>query len=86
MKVEISYDKIETFDGKKVKINADKILTRKLSVSERFRKFVLKNRDKIFTAVDSKKGTAFTGIMYELAEDDTPVKWLFYADDLIVEE
>lgn len=86
MKVEISYDKIETLDGKKVKLDVDKILSRKLSVADRFRKFLLKNRDVVFTAVDTKKGTKFTGITYELAEDSSPVKWLFYTDDLIAIE
>ena len=86
MKVEISYDKIETPDGKKVKLDVDKILSRKLSVADRFRKFLLKNRDVVFTAVDTKKGTKFTGIAYELAEDNSPVKWLFYTDDLIAIE
>lgn len=86
MIVETSYNNIETFDGKKVQINVDRILSRKLSISDRFRKFLLKNKDCVFTAVDTQKGTKFTGAMYELAEDDSPVKWLFYADDLIVKE
>lgn len=86
MKVEISYDKIETLDGKKVKLDVDKILSRKLSIADRFRKFLLKNKDVVFTAIDTKKGTKFTGIAYELVEDNSPVKWLFYADDLIVVE
>ena len=86
MKVEISYDKIETLDGKKVKLDVDKILSRKLSIADRFRKFLLKNKDVVFTAVDTKKGTKFTGIAYELAEDNSPVKWLFYTDDLIAIE
>ena len=42
MKVEISYDKIETLDGKKVKLDVDKILSRKLSIADRFRKFLIK--------------------------------------------
>lgn len=86
MIVETSYNNIETLNGKKVQIDVDKILSRKLSVSDRFRKFLLKNEDCVFTAVDTQKGTKFTGIMYELAEDDSPVKWLFYAEDLIVKE
>lgn len=85
MKVEVSYNNIETLDGKRVRIDVDKILSRKLSVSDRFKKFLLKNKDSVFTAVDTQKGTKSTGIMYELAEDDSPVKWLFYTDDLIVE-
>ena len=86
MIVETSYNNIETLNSKKVQIDVDKILSRKLSVSDRFRKFLLKNKDYVFTAVDTQKGTKFTGIMYELAEDDSPVKWLFYAEDLIVKE
>lgn len=86
MIVETSYNNIETLNGKMVQIDVDKILSRKLSVSDRFRKFLLKNKDCVFTAVDTQKGTKFTGIMYELAEDDSPVKWLFYAEDLIVKE
>ena len=86
MKVEISYDKIETLDGKKVKLDVDKILSRKLSISDRFRKFLLNNKDVVFTAIDTKRGTKFTGIAYELAEDNSPAKWLFYADDLIAVE
>lgn len=86
MKVEVSYNNIETLDGKKVKINVDKILSRKLSVSDRFKKFLLRNKDCVFTAVDTQRGTKFTGTMYELAEDDSPVKWLFYTDDLVVKE
>lgn len=86
MIVKTSYNNIETLNGKKVQINVDKILSRKLSVSDRFRKFLLKNKDNVFTAVDARNGTKFTGTMYELAEDDSPVKWLFYTDDLIVKE
>ena len=86
MKVEISYDKIETLDGKKVKLDVDKILSRKLSIADRFRKFLLNNKDVVFTAIDTKNGTKFTGIAYELAEDNSPAKWLFYSDDLIAVE
>lgn len=86
MIIETSYNNIETLDGKMVQIDVDKILSRKLSISDRFRKFLLKNKNCVFTAVDTHKGTKFTGIMYELAEDDSPVKWLFYSEDLIVKE
>lgn len=86
MIVKTSYNNIETLNGKKVQIDVDKILSRKLSVSDRFRKFLLKNKDCVFTAVDTHNGTKFTGTMYELVEDDSPVKWLFYTDDLIVKE
>lgn len=87
MNTEVSYDKIETLDGRKVRIAVDRILSRKIQISGRFKKFITKNSDTVFTAVDTKKGTKLTGIMYELAEDTTPVKWLFYSDDLaIVEE
>lgn len=86
MNIEVSYDKIETLDGKKVKIAVDRILSRKIPISDRFKKFITKNSDMVFTAVDTKKGTKLTGIMYELAEDTTPVKWLFYSDDLVIVE
>lgn len=85
MIVETSYENVETLGGKKVKINVDRILSYK-NTSTRFSNFLNKNKDKVFTAVDTKYGTKFTGVMYELEEDDTPVKWLFYTDDLIVAE
>lgn len=84
MNIEISYDKVETLDGKRVKIAVDRILSRKIPISDRFKKFITKNSDTVFTAIDAKKGTKLTGVVYELAEDTTPVKWLFYSDDLAI--
>lgn len=86
MVVETKYINHDNYDGKKVKINVDRIMARKIAISQRFKNFVIKNKDKEFTAVDAKSGTKFTGLIYELKEDDSPIKWMFYQDDLILVE
>lgn len=80
---DIVYEKSDSLDGKKVRLNYERIMRRSSSLSSRFRKFVEAHKDEIFTAKDAKAGTKYTGIMYTLKEDPTPVKWLFYVDDLV---
>lgn len=86
MVIDSVYINPDSYDGKKVKINVDRIMSRKIAISQRFRNFLNQNKDKEFTAVDAKSGTRFTGLIYELKEDTSPVKWLFYQDDLIIVE
>lgn len=86
MVMENKYTNPDSYDGKKVKINIDRIMSRKTAISQRFKNFVNQSKDKEFTALDAKSGTRFTGLIYELKEDNSPVKWLFYQDDLILIE
>lgn len=73
-------NKFQNIDGKKVKINVDKILERKNS--ERFIKFLNSSRDKVFTAI-LDVDNHYT-MMYTLKEDASEVKWLFWLEDLIL--
>lgn len=73
-------NKFQNIDGKKVKINVDKILERKSS--ERFVKFLNSSRDKVFTAI-LDVNNHYT-MMYTLKEDTSEVKWLFWVEDLIL--
>lgn len=73
-------NKLQNIDGKKVKINVDKILERKNS--ERFINFLNGSRDKVFTAI-LDVNNHYT-MMYTLKEDTSEVKWLFWVEDLIL--
>lgn len=73
-------NKLQNINGKKVKINVDKILERKNS--ERFIKFLNSSRDKVFTAI-LDVDNHYT-MMYTLKEDTSEVKWLFWLEDLIL--
>jgi len=74
--------------GKHVKIDVDGIMARK-GCSKKFVKFLKKNKNTIFTVVDSDIKTKITGIIYQVQFQDTgevPI-WLFYEGDLVeVEE
>lgn len=70
-------------DNKKVKIDVEKIIERG-KISNKFKKFITENKDTVFTAVLDIKNN-YT-IMYELKEDDSNPKWLFWIEDLIVME
>lgn len=72
---------LEDITGAKVKIDIGKIRSRG-AVSTSFSKFLNFANDKEFTAkLDVENG--YTK-MYVLEEDDSPVKWLFHIEDLIV--
>lgn len=73
-------------NGKKVKINTDKIIRKGYPLSKKFKRFITTYKDDVFTAKESNIGTKITGVLYELEEDNSPVKWLFYVDDLVVVE
>lgn len=73
-------NKFQNIDGKKVKINVDKILERKNS--ERFINFLNSSKDKIFTAI-LDVDNHYT-MMYTLKEDTSEIKWLFWVEDLIL--
>lgn len=65
--------------NKKVKINVQLFESQK--TSKRFRNFIEKNKDSVFTAeLDFENG--YTQ-MYTLKEDSTDPKWLFYVDMLV---
>lgn len=86
MVIETKYVNPDNYDEKKVKINVDRIMNRKMPISNKFKNFISRNKDNVFTALDTKNGTKFTGLIYELKEDNSPVKWLFYQEDLILVE
>lgn len=65
-------------NGKKVKINVDKLLKTHNSVL--FREYIESNRETVYTAI--KYGNYSQ--MYILAEDISTPQWLFFEDDLIV--
>lgn len=69
---------MDILNGKKVKINVDKLLKTHHSVL--FREYIESNRGTIYTAI--KYG--HYSQMYILAEDTSAPQWLFFEDDLIV--
>lgn len=76
-----NYYYMEDITGAKVKVNIDRINERG-SVSTNFGKFLEFAKDKEFTAkLDVENG--YTK-MYILEEDESPIKWLFHIEDLIV--
>lgn len=74
-------------EGSKVKLNYNKITNRKdyNNLVPEYKEFIEKNKDRIFT-VEYDKDRKNMPIWVCLAEDDTPVKWLFYVGDLKVVE
>lgn len=72
---------MENITGAKVKVNIDRINSRG-SISTNFKDFLEFAKDKEFTAkLDVDNG--YTK-MYVLEEDESPIKWLFHIEDLIV--
>lgn len=68
----------ESLDGKRVKIKMENFSQRNLS--PKFRKFLEKNSEKVFTAMlDGEYKN-----MYVFKEDRHKVKWLFHEDDLAI--
>lgn len=79
---EIKAKKLET--GDKVRIDVDRIKTRKIPFRQNYLDFVEAHRQDVFTV--EQDTTPYTYIV-TLAEDTTQPKWYFHADDLIkVEE
>lgn len=73
------------FNNKKVKLNVEKIFSRKRSFSEKYKKFLNENKEKIFTAeYYSRINHNPSGYFYTLKEDDSEVKWIFTSDDFII--
>lgn len=84
----VDWDKIDfgELDGKKVKLNTERIHNRKYGLSERFSRFVNKNKDTVFTAKNSSVGTMRTGYLYWLVyPDGTESEWKLFAADLLVQ-
>ena len=67
---------MDNLHNKKVKINTNRILDRKLNYDPLFVKFITDNKDTIFTAMLEENHTE----TYNLKEE--PI-WLFHKDDLI---
>lgn len=75
------------FNNKKVKLDVEKIFSRKRSFSEKYTKFLNENKNRIFTAeYYSRINKKPTGYFYTLKEDTSEVKWIFTSDDFILIE
>lgn len=75
------------YNNKKVKINVAEILSRKRGFSKKYITFLLNNENTVFTAETySRRGVKKNDYYYTLKEDDTGVKWIFTADDFILED
>ena len=72
---------LEDITGAKVKIDVDKIKSRK-SISKKFNEFLDKSKNKIFTAKLDIENHYIK--MYVLEEDENNIKWLFHVEDLIL--
>lgn len=72
--------------GDKVKLDADKILNRKIGNRIKYRNFVKRNKDTVFTLESiSDKDNHLTYTFAEL-DDKKEVKWHFNVDELILVE
>ena len=72
--------------GDKVKLNVDKILNRKIGKRVKYRNFVKRNKDTIFTLENiSDKDNHLTYTFAEL-DDKKEIKWHFVVDELILVE
>ena len=71
-------------DGDKVKIKVDEIVNRieetQAQYVQQYLDWIKENKDKVFTVEYDESHT--NGIMVCLAEDTTPIKWLFWEGDL----
>lgn len=63
-------------NGKKVKINTDKILSERKGLNPKYQSYITKNKDTIFTAITDVR----TPSCYTFVEDDD---FIFYETDLI---
>lgn len=71
---------MENRTGQLAKINVEQIKSRNSKLSKTYIEFLDSNRDKIFT-VELDAENNYT-IMYNLKEDLSEVKWLFWEGDL----
>ncbi len=72
--------------GDKVKLNVDKILNREIGKRVKYRNFVKRNKDTIFTLENiSDKDNHLTYTFAEL-DDKKEIKWHFVVDELILVE
>lgn len=83
----------DVWEGEKVKLNYDRITHYKdwKILRQEYKDFVEANKDTVFTVefddIRKKEAEKSKGIssLCQFVEDTTPVKWLFYAIDLIPE-
>lgn len=76
---------MKDFNGKRVKLDIEKILSRKRSFSEKYKNFLNENKDNIFTAeYYSRINHNPSGYFYTLKEDKSDIKWIFTSDDFIL--
>ena len=80
----------DVWEGEQVKLNYDRITHWKI-LRQEYRDFVEANKDTVFTVEfddirkkEAEKNEGLSGLC-QFVEDTTPVKWLFYAIDLIPE-
>lgn len=68
--------------GDKVKINYDKITDGQkwTGVNPKYKEFIEAHKDEVFTAEETEKKHAN---IFQLAEDDSEAKWLFWGGHLI---
>ena len=83
----------DVWEGEKVKLNYNRITHYKdwKILRQEYKDFVEANKDTVFTVEfddirkkEAEKNDGFSGLC-QFVEDTTPVKWLFYAIDLIPE-
>ena len=71
-------------DGDKVKIKVDEIINRieetQAQYVQQYLDWIKENKDKVFTVEYDESHP--NGLMVCLAEDTTPIKWLFWEGDL----
>ena len=72
-------------EGSKVKLNIERITKRKdySRMRETYKDFVENHKDTVFTVEYDPKHT-YEPVWVCLAEDTTPIKWLFYIGDLLL--
>lgn len=68
--------------GDKVKLNADLILSRDIGKRKKYRNFVKRNKDTIFTLEDLKKPSPIV-FTFKECDDKSEIKWHFNVDELI---
>ena len=70
-------------DGEKVKINVDRILEHKDSLTQEYIDFIENNRDTVFTVKKYDSGVGKENSKrFTLKEDTTDPKWIFHLYDL----
>lgn len=85
LKKYILNDSLLITEGTKVKLNYKRIVSREDYEKSlpKYKEFIEKYKDKVFTVEYDKIKTTGTNYWVCLKEDESPIKWLFYINDLI---